>query len=152
MNERLSEFFRAVLTVTEKTGSVKQKYKAILFLITGAALYFSLCTPPNLKTHTHFTVCIFHNITGYPCPACGTIRGLKLFFHFDFYNALMMNPLAVIVAAFMIVSFFWVLYDLIKGKETYFRKIYFMKTPWYVIVICVILSGLNEYWNIMKGL
>ncbi|MBQ5404943.1 MAG: hypothetical protein IIU11_11350, partial [Bacteroidales bacterium] len=69
MNERLSEFFRAVLTVTEKTGSVKQKYKAILFLITGAALYFSLCTPPNLKTHTHFTVCIFHNITGYPCPA-----------------------------------------------------------------------------------
>ena len=64
----------------------------------------------------------------------------------------MMNPLAVIIAIFMIVSFFWVLYDLIKGKETDFRKIYFIKAPWYVIVICVILSVLNEYWNILKGL
>ena len=152
MIKKLTDFFRAVLSVTERTGSVTLKYKALLFLIAGAVLYFSLSSPPNLNSHKHFTVCIFHNITGYPCPACGTIRGLKLFFHFKFYDALMMNPLSVIIAVFMTVSFFWVLYDLKKGSQTYFRKIYFYKAPWYVIVICVILSGLNEYWNILKGL
>ena len=152
MHVKIKEFLHELFSVTRKTENVKMKYKAVMFLITVAGLYFSLCSPQNLSSHKHFTVCLFHNITGYPCPACGTIRGLKLFFHFQFYNSLMINPLAVIVAVFMIISFCWILYDLLTGKETFYRKVFFIKTPWYVIVICVILTILNEYWNIQKGL
>jgi len=152
MRVKIKRFLHELVSVTHKTDDVKMKYKAVLFLITAAVLYFSLCSPPNLSAHRHFTVCLFHNLTGYPCPACGTIRGLKLFFHFQFYNSLMMNPLAVIVAMVMIVSFFWIVCDLIRGTETFYRKIYFLKTPWYAVAVCVILTALNEYWNIQKGL
>ena len=145
-------FFKELISLTAKTDDVKTKYKALLFVITSAVLYFSLCQPPNLKAHKHFTICIFHNLTGYPCPACGTIRGLKLFFHFDFFQALMMNPLSVIVGSLLIISFLWIIIDLIRQKETFYKTVYFIKVPWYVIVFFALLTAANWYWNIEKGL
>lgn len=113
--------------------------------------YFILCDAPNENPNGHLTICIFHNITGYPCPGCGTVRGLKYFFHLDFYNALMMNPLGVIIALYMVVGLVWITIDLVRGSDSFARLARF-KLRWWMIVLVVVLVALNWWWNIEKGL
>ena len=112
--------------------------------------YFVLCDAPNQNPKGHLTICIFHNITGYPCPGCGTVRGLKYFFHLDFYNALMMNPLAVIIGVYMVVCLVWTSIDLARGSDSFDRKTKF-KPNWIFIVVAIVLMAANWWWNIQKG-
>lgn len=130
---------------------MRVNYKYYLISIATAASYFSLSTKPNPNGSNHFTICIFHNITGYPCPACGTVRGLKYFFHLDFYNSIMINPLSTIIGIGMIISFFWIIYDLIKRKTTY-KDFIKRKVPAWIVIILILLTIINEYWNIQKGI
>lgn len=152
MKEKLKSFFYELFSLSRKTENVKMKYIALQFFFVVCFLYFSLCQLPSANSHKHITVCVFHNLTGYPCPACGTIRGMKYFFHLDFFNALYINPLAVIVSVFMVVSFVWISLDLIRGKQSFYNKVFFVKISKVVILIVVVLTILNWYWNICKGL
>ncbi|MCR5455813.1 MAG: DUF2752 domain-containing protein [Bacteroidales bacterium] len=112
--------------------------------------YFIFCDAPNQNPNGHFTICLFHIFTGYPCPGCGTVRGLKYFFHLDFYNALMMNPIAVIIGIYMIVCLVWTSIDLIRGKET-FDSFFHFKLNWKIFVVLAVLLAANWWWNIEKG-
>ena len=147
----IKNFFHALVSVTEGSAPLKYRYAARIFVILVLAAYFSLCNAPNSNPSGHLTVCIFHNITGYPCPACGTVRGLKFFFHLDFYNALMMNPLAVIIGLYMIVGLVWMSIDLYRNSDSFDRVTRF-KPRWWFIVIIIILTAANWWWNIQKGL
>lgn len=118
--------------------------------IVALMAYFILCDAPNQNPKGHFTVCLFHVLTGYPCPGCGTVRGLKYFFHLDFYNALMMNPLAVIIAIYMVLCLVWTPIDMIRDDNSFDRMFHF-KLTWRVFVLCVILLAANWWWNIQKG-
>ncbi len=112
--------------------------------------YFILCDAPNENPKGHLTICLFHNLTGYPCTGCGTVRGLKYFFHLDFYNALMMNPLAIIVALYMVVGLVWITIDLVRGSDSLARLTRF-KPRWWMMVVFIVLLALNWWWNIEKG-
>jgi hypothetical protein len=41
--------------------------------------------------------CIFHYLTGFHCPGCGTLRALHQLLHGNFAAAWAMNPLAIAV-------------------------------------------------------
>jgi hypothetical protein len=151
MWKKIKEFIRALISVTESTSPIKYRYGARIFVIVVLMAYFALSNPPNNNPAGHSTVCIFHNLTGYPCPACGTVRGLKYFFHFDFYNSLMMNPLAVIVALYMIVGLVWMTIDLMRNSDSFERLTKF-KPHWSFILVVIILTAANWWWNIEKGL
>jgi Protein of unknown function (DUF2752) len=45
-----------------------------------------------------FSVCVFHGLTGLPCPSCGSTRALGRLFHLDFAGALALNPFTTLVA------------------------------------------------------
>ncbi len=57
----------------------KKRYIFWMVAIFFSWIYFIFAPLPNPEKH--FTICIFKNITGYPCGACGTTRGLKYLFH-----------------------------------------------------------------------
>lgn len=51
-----------------------------------AASWFALGLP--------WPLCLFHALTGQPCPTCGATRSAVAFFHGQFLTALQWNPLA----------------------------------------------------------
>lgn len=147
--EKIKLFFKAMFSLWRQNTPVVYRYAALLFLDVAAIIYFSLCSTPHKVTH--FSICIFKNTTGYPCPACGTTRGLKFFFHFMPYDALMMNPLSVIVGIAMTVIIFWSVCDLVAGVPSLFNAMHSHRVPWYVVVAVAVFVVLNEIWNIQKG-
>ena len=151
MKYKIKDIIHAFITITENHTTFYLRYPARIIAILILSAYFALSQLPSENRSGHFTICIFHNITGYPCPACGTVRGLKYFFHLHFVDSIMINPLSTIVAIYMIVSLVWMSIDLAKGRAS-FDKITSYNPHWSVIVILIILTGINWYWNIQKGL
>ena len=104
---------------------------------------------------SHLNVCIIKNVTGYPCPSCGTTRAVQLFLQGDFVASLQMNPFGIIVALIMVVAPVWILFDVITNRETFYfwyKKIEeIMRTKWIAIPL-LILVLLNWIWNIYKEL
>ncbi len=137
-----------MFSLSRTTTPAVYRYAAVIFMDVVAMLWFILSDIP--RGTPHFIVCIFKNLTGYPCPACGTTRGLKFFFHLMPCEAFMMNPIAVLVGTAMVVVLIWSIRDLVVGQPSMFnvaRK----KIPWYLIVLIVIFLIFNEIWNINKG-
>lgn len=96
-------------------------------------------------------ICLFKTITGIPCPGCGGIRSTKCLVDGNLLEALYINPLSVIVNIFILISIFWLLYDIIKKKDTFFKA---MKTKWKTkyFIIAIIIILINWIWNIYKDL
>jgi len=132
----------------KRSFSVKEKYYIILISIFAIYLYLFITKIP--EPTNHFSICIFKNLTGIPCAACGTTRGLKYLVRGYFEQALMMNPLSYLTFFVSISLIVWIINDLIKKQETLFPFIS-KKVPVVFIIIIIILTGLNWYWNIVKG-
>lgn len=141
----------AVFSVFNGQGPLRDRYVAKTAMFLLAMLYLALSNLPNRNPAGHFTVCLFHNITGWPCPACGTVRGLKYFFHLQLWDSIMMNPLAALVALYMIVGVVWMLVDLWRGTSSYEAVCRFRPRPW-MLVLIVALTIANWWWNFQKGL
>ncbi len=100
-------------------------------------------------------VCIIKNVTGYPCPSCGTTRAVMLLLNGKITDSLLLNPFGIIVAVIMTVFPVWVLTDIVLKKETFFtayKKIEAtIRKPWIAIVL-ILLVLLNWIWNLYKNL
>ena len=53
--------------------------------------------------------CFFHELTGYPCPTCGSLRCARLLLHGRFLAAFLMQPLAAVI---LVGAFLYMLYAL----------------------------------------
>ena len=145
----IKNFALAFFSISRNDVPIEYRYAAVIFCDVSAALLLSLCKLPD--NEEHHTICIFKNIIGYPCPACGTTRGLIYFFHAMPYDAIMMNPIAVFVGTAMILTFIWSIYDIIMHKRSMF-KFTQKEIPWYFVVLIVVFLIFNEVWNIKKNL
>lgn len=114
-------------------------------------LWYSIFSPDKYN----LTVCIIKNVTGYPCPSCGTTRAMQLLFQGDFIESLKMNPFGIIVAILMTIAPIWIAIDLVFKKDTFFhsykRTEVIIRTKW-LAVLLIILVLLNWIWNIYKHL
>ena len=101
------------------------------------------------------TVCPIKNVTGYPCPSCGTTRSVSALLTADWHTALHTNPLGLLALALLVVVPLWLLSDVIFRKnglhKAYLRFEEIFKRP-YVYIPFFILILLNWIWNIAKGL
>lgn len=100
-------------------------------------------------------VCIIKNVTGYPCPSCGTTRAVTLLLNGEIINSLLLNPFGIIVAIIMTIFPVWVLTDIALRKETFFlaykKAETIIRKPWIAIVL-ILLVLLNWIWNLYKNL
>lgn len=101
------------------------------------------------------TVCWLKNISGYPCPSCGSTRSLVQLMHGELYEALLYNPLGIVIALIMLVLPIWLMMDLFRQKATFYhfypRAESLLKKP-AIYLSLIILVLLNWAWNIQKGL
>jgi hypothetical protein len=105
--------------------------------------------------NSNYGVCIIKNISGIPCPSCGTTRAVRLLMQGSFKKSLLINPFGIIVALIMITTPLWLLLDLLFKKETLYM--WYKKTEQFVkikgVAIPLILMVIfNWIWNIYKGL
>ncbi|WP_284650852.1 DUF2752 domain-containing protein [Flavobacterium terrisoli] len=100
-------------------------------------------------------MCIIKNVTGYPCPSCGTTRAVTLLLEGKLIDSLLLNPFGIIVAVIMIGCPVWVLTDIALKKETFFKAYKkaeaTIRKPWIAIVL-ILLVLLNWIWNLYKNL
>ena len=103
--------------------------------------------------NTHFGICIIKNVTGIPCPSCGTTRAVELLLQGNVLASLQMNPFGILVTLMMTIVPFWISFDLIFKKDTFYKSyIKIEKTiqiKW-LAVILILLVILNWIWNIYK--
>ena len=102
------------------------------------------------------TLCLFKQATGLPCPSCGTSRAVLLLARGEFRESLMMNPLGIFAAAGLAAIPLWILVDLLRRKESFYRVFiwmeqFFMHRRW-AAALGVTLIVSNWIWNITKGL
>ena len=124
----------------------KIKYLIIILLLMLG--YFFLLTQGIPENRT---LCIFKNITGVPCPACGSTRATVLLFHGHLLNSLLLNPLGLLTNVFILISIIWMVCDIVRDRETFLP---FLKTDWNNSVKAAVFIVLvaNWIWNITKGL
>ena len=99
-------------------------------------------------------MCIIKSATDVPCPSCGTSRSVVSLINADFFQALKLNPIGYLVAAIMLVSPLWILFDFVKRSNTllsfYIKLESYFKKP-SIAITAVSLIFLNWVWNIVKG-
>lgn len=111
-------------------------------------------------THTHeqsgSTLCVFKNITGIPCPSCGTTRSIISLLQGNLLEGLYFNPIGLLGLCILIVMPFWLLWDALKQNNSliiWYKKIETaIKTKKVVYLPLIGLMLLNWIWNITKGL
>jgi len=100
-------------------------------------------------------VCIIKNVTGYPCPSCGTTRAVLLLMEGKIKESVLLNPFGLLVAGIMTVFPIWIVTDIVLKKETFYT--WYKKTetvlrkPW-LATLLIGLVLLNWIWNLYKHL
>ena len=62
----------------------------------------SLLAPPFEQSR--FTICLFKNLTGVPCPSCGMTRAFLFLGHGQILRAARLNPLVLPVAILLLLQ------------------------------------------------
>lgn len=126
-----------------------------LLLIASFAGFIYLFYQINVVQKELVHVCLIKNMTGFPCPSCGTTRAVTLFLQGKIIESIALNPFGIVVALLMTVVPFWILIDVIFKKECFY--FWYKKTeetirkPWLAIIL-ILLVLLNWIWNIYKHL
>lgn len=92
-------------------------YRLMLMGILGG--YFLVVFLSNDDDSPMF--CVFKTITGIPCPGCGMGRGTIALIHGKLWKATVCHPLAIPFNIFLVTSFCWILYDLLKEKHSFYN-------------------------------
>jgi len=102
-----------------------------------------------------FSVCMIKHATGIPCPSCGSTRAVAELVKGHWHEALLINPLSILIAAVLITVPVWILTDLLTGSRSLYRSYHGMEAqlrkPAYAIPL-IALVMINWIWNICKGL
>ena len=92
---------------------------------------------------TLYLRCLFKELTGYDCPACGAQRAVVSLFKGDFHNAFWHNPYLIILAPVLIVWAGVSLFKKNKGIQA--------KGVWHYVLLAV-LASLMIVWTIVRNL
>lgn len=121
---------------------------AIFAILGGYALYL---LPQFFNIGGIRGFCMFRSITGIPCPGCGMGRASVLLSQGDFWEAFLINPLAIPFAIGALIAIAWLSVDLIRKKETLLPLLtQKMKWPYFLVLLAVIAGVWG--WNIVKVL
>ena len=111
---------------------------------------FNVLAPEGAHTPD---LCPFRNVTGLPCPSCGSTHAVLKLLNLDWKGALYDNPLGYVVAAALAVLPAWILYDLVLRKSSFYsfytRSEAVIRKRW-VAVTLILLVTVNWIWSIYK--
>ena len=126
----------------------QRRYVSTILAILAA--YFYLFISAYYESSRNITICIFKNLSGYPCPGCGITRGTIALFSGKFLQSFILNPMAIVINIMAITALVWMSIDLIKGKQSFEKASKFKLKPIWIIIL-ILLVFANWYWNFKKG-
>lgn len=126
-----------------------------VLLISGYIWFFYVFTASEPENIRPVNLCLFKNLTGLPCPSCGSTRSVVSLFHGNFMEAICLNPIGIIIALIMAAGPFWLIYDILLRKQTLYHfycrsEIVLRKKTVAFPLISLLL--INWIWNIIKEL
>lgn len=103
---------------------------------------------------TTYDVCLVRHFAHVPCPSCGSTRSVLSLMHGDIAGGLYWNPLGFVIFSIMVISPFWIVFDILLKKDTYYH--FFLRFEETlrrkaVAIPAIALLLLNWIWNIYKG-
>lgn len=131
--------------------------KSRLYLIVIIACFFGtlylLYQINNSSNSDTFSVCPIKAVTGYPCPSCGTTRAVVFLSKGNIVSSIQQNPFGLIVGFCMLILPFWIGYDVLKKKATFYQ--FYIKTEAIirkpkVALVLILIVILNWIWNLYK--
>lgn len=105
----------------------------LLAIVAIAALFFTL----NPSKYEIFPNCLFHSLTGFYCPGCGSQRALHSLLHLNFSQVVGYNFLFIPAALFIVYHYLHRLINQWLGWNLP-NLFYKNNTPWVILVIVVI--------------
>lgn len=105
--------------------------------------------------YTGHSVCLFKRIYHIPCPACGSTRAVVELLHGNLKESFFLNPNGIILVVLMGAIPVWLLADLCRSGDSFYRfyqwldKLQGKKS---ILIIFFLIVLLNWLWNIYKGL
>lgn len=134
------------------TSPIKQLPQSLKYALAIVLAYTALLLMDLHQNHEHnSTICIFKNLTNIPCPGCGLGRATLALFNGNFIQSFHYHILGIPLTIFVIISFFLLLFDAIRGKDRFVSKINQLIT-WKVYILFLFLTLLSWYINIQRGL
>ena len=101
----------------------------LLVIIIGLAILFYLLDPAE---HELFPKCVFHSLTGYHCPGCGSQRAIHSLVHLNFAGVVGNNFL--FLPAILVVIYHYLRQPFNKLFRWKLPNIfYFKSTPWIIL-------------------
>jgi len=103
----------------------------LLVSITALAALFFFFDPSG---NEYFPKCLFHSLTGYYCPGCGSQRAIHSLLHFDFAGVAGNNFLFLPGLAVAAYGIFLPLVNKRFGKN-YKNWLYHRRAPWVIFIV-----------------
>ena len=131
-------------------------YLTLILVCTAGYIWLAIANHCTSVSKNYVTgVCMIKNVIHIPCPSCGATRSILSLSKGDLSGSLYWNPIGLILIVMMILSPIWIVYDLVKQKDSLFRFYHqaelFLRRTW-VAVPAILLILANWIWNIHKGL
>lgn len=106
----------------------------LLIVFTGLAVLFYFLNPIE---HEIFPHCLFHSLTGYYCPGCGSQRAIHSLLHLNFGGVIGNNFMFLPATLLLIYHYSRNLFN-----QQFNWKLpnifYFKKTPWIILIAIVL--------------
>ncbi len=86
----------------ERLRTTNDRILAMGFLAAVGVVAMVVAWSGTAPGDLHFVPCLFHALTGIPCPGCGITRAFVALFHGDFAQAWAHHPFVYLLAALAI--------------------------------------------------
>lgn len=83
--------------------------------------------------------CLFYQVTGLSCSACGMTRSFHAICRLDFISAFHYNILSIPLFFFIIFSFFILVYEFFRNRFQYIPKLLEILSRKYIVILIAIL-------------
>lgn len=136
-----------------KTNKNKLYFYLFLACIAGYIWLFINYTIP--QEGQGIGVCLIKHTTNIPCPSCGSTRSILSLLEGNIPEAFAFNPIGIVLFMVLIITPFWIVYDLLFRKNTLLNN-YLRMEVWLrrksVYIPAIMLIFVNWMWNIYKDL
>ncbi len=105
------------------------------------------------SNHVVLESCLFKHFTNIPCPSCGSTRAVISLLHGNFIDACVLNPFGYIIFLILSIIPFWIIFDLITAKATFFNFYRYSEQlirQRLIALPLIFIVILNWIWNLLK--
>lgn len=137
-------------------GNTKLLRILLLLIIGGYAwLFLNLHISPDAATRGEIpTLCFVKQVSGYPCPSCGTTRSVIALLHGNWLDGFLLNPFGYLVLTGLLLIPLWLLYDFFLKKESlwiWYAKAEHQLQKGKLAIVLIAMVMANWIWNFYKG-